>query len=45
VQFRRAHVAAMHGGDEDRATRVSSLTNEEPLGVVEACVDIMWEVV
>ena len=39
------HIAAMHGGNEDRAMRVSSLTNEEPLMVVKACVDIMWEVV
>ena len=35
----------MHGGNEDRATRVSSLTDEEPLVVVKVCVDIMWEVV
>ena len=33
------------GRDEDRATRVSSLTNEEPLMVVEACVDVVWEVI
>jgi hypothetical protein len=31
--------------DKDRATGVSSLTNEEPLVVVQAGVDIMWEVV
>ena len=35
----------MHGGDEDRAARVSSLTNEEPLVVVKACVNIMREVI
>ena len=35
----------MCGGDKDRATGVSSLTNEEPLVVVKACVDIMWEVI
>ena len=35
----------MCGGDKDRATRVSSLTNEEPLVVVKACVDIVWEVI
>ena len=35
----------MCGGDKDRATGVSSLTNEEPLVVVKACVDIVWEVV
>ena len=35
----------MGGRDENRATRVSSLTNEEPLMVVKACVDIMLEVV
>ena len=35
----------MCGGDKDRATWVSSLTNEEPLVVVKSCVDIVWEVV
>ena len=35
----------MCGGDKDRAARVSSLTNEEPLVVVKACVDIVWEVI
>ena len=35
----------MRGRDEDRASWVSSLTNEEPLVVVKACVDIVWEVV
>ena len=35
----------MRGGDEDRATRVSSLANEEPLVVVKACIYIMREVV
>ena len=35
----------MCGGDKDRATRVSSLANEEPLVVVEAGVDIMREIV
>ena len=43
--FCGAHVATMRGGDEDHATRVSSLTNKEPLVVVKACVDIVWEVV
>ena len=35
----------MGGWDKDRAARVSSLANEEPLVVVEAGVDIMREVV
>ena len=35
----------MRGGDEDRASGVSSLANEEPLVVVKTCVDIVWEVV
>ena len=35
----------MRGGDEDRATRVSSLTNKEPLVVVKAHINIVWEVV
>jgi hypothetical protein len=45
VRFSGVYVASMQRGDKDHATRVSSLTNEEPLGVVEACVDIMQEVV
>ena len=45
VRFCRAHVVTMHGGDEDCATGMSSLTDEEPLMVVKACVNIMWEVV
>ena len=32
-------------GDKDRATGVLSLTNEEPLVVVKAGIDIVWEVV
>ena len=35
----------MCGGDKDRATGVSSLTNEEPLVVVKSGVDVVWEVV
>ena len=35
----------MCGGDKDRATGVSSLTNEEPLVAVKSCVDIVREVV
>ena len=35
----------MRGGDEDRATGVSSLTNEEPLVIVKARIDVVWEVV
>ena len=45
VWFRRAYITAMCGGDKDRAARVPSLTNEEPLVVVKACVDIVWEVI
>ena len=45
VWFCRAYIATMRGGDEDRAMGVSSLANEEPLVVVEACVDVVWEVV
>jgi hypothetical protein len=43
--FDGAYVMAMCGGDKDRATRVSSLANEEPLVVVKACVDIVREVI
>ena len=35
----------MRGWDKDRATRVSSLANEEPLVVVEASVNVMGKVV
>ena len=35
----------MCGGDKDRVTGVSSLTNEEPLVVVKVRIDIVWEVV
>ena len=43
--FCGAHVAAMCGGDKDRATGVASLTNEEPLMVMESSIDIVWKVV
>ena len=43
--FRGADIAAMGGGDEDRAPGVSSLANKEPLVVVKASVDIMREVI
>ena len=36
---------AMCRGDEDRATGMSSLTNEDPLVVVKARIDVMWEIV
>ena len=45
MRFNRAYIATMGRWDKDRATRVSSLTNEEPLVVVKACVDIMREVI
>ena len=35
----------MCGGDKDCATGVSPLTNEEPLVVVKACVDVVREVI
>ena len=35
----------MCGGDKDRATGVASLTNEEPLMVMESSIDIVWKVV
>ena len=35
----------MSGWDKDRATGVSSLTNEEPLVVMKACIDVVREVV
>ena len=32
-------------GNEDRAVGMSSLTDEEPLLVMQACIDIVWEVI
>ena len=43
--FCRANIAAMRGGDKDRATWVSSLANEEPLVVVKASIDVMGEII
>ena len=45
MRFCRTHVTAMRRGDEDRAMRVSSLANEEPLVVVKAGIDIVGKVV
>ena len=45
MRFRRAFVAATCRGDKDSATGVLSLTNEEPLVIVKARVDVVWEVV
>ena len=45
MRFSGTYVAAMSGWNEDRATRMSSLANEEPLVVVKAGVDIVWEVI
>ena len=45
MQLRGAYVAMMCGGDENHATGVSSLANKEPLVVVEACVDVVREVI
>ena len=45
VWFCGAYIAAMRGWDEDCMMGVLSLTNEEPLVVMEACIDVMWEVV
>ena len=35
----------MRGGNKDCATGVSSLTNEEPLVIMEVRVDVVWEVI
>ena len=45
VWFRRADITVVCRGNKDRAARVSSLTNEEPVMVVETRVDIVGEVV
>ena len=45
VWFGGSYVALLRGRDKDCVTRVSSLTNEEPLGVVQLGVDVVWEVV
>ena len=36
---------AMRGGDEDRTSGVSALTNEEPLIGMELGIHIVWEVI
>ena len=43
--FYGAHIATVRGGDEDCAARVSSLSNEEPLVVMEVCVNVVGKVV
>ena len=45
MQFGRTHVSAVRGRDEDRATGVSSLANEEPLIDMDLGIDIMREVI
>ena len=45
MRFRGAYIAAMRGRDKDRTTGMSSLTNEEPLVVVKARVDVVREVI
>ena len=45
TRFGRLDIPAMRMGDKDCAMRVSSLANEEPLGVVEMGVDVVWEVI
>ena len=44
VQFGGTHVASVQRGNKDRMAGMSSLTNEEPLGVVELSVDVVWEI-
>ena len=45
TRFHGLDIPSVMMGDKDHAMRVSSLANEEPLGVVELCVDVMWEVI
>ena len=45
MRFRGSYIAAMRGGNENRAAGVSSLANEEPLMIVEARVDVVREVI
>ena len=35
----------VQGRDKNGASRVSSLTNKEPLVVVESGIDVMWEII
>jgi hypothetical protein len=43
--FRREYHLFGGGWNEDSAVRVRSLTDEEPLEIVKACVDGVWKVV
>ena len=43
--FGGSYITLVQGWDEDCMVRVLSLTNEEPLVVVEASVNAVWEVV
>ena len=45
MRCRGAYVSAMCGGNEDRATRVSSSANEEPLVIVETSIDVVRKVI
>ena len=45
MRFGGLDVAAMRRQDEDCVTGVSSLANEEPLGVMESGVNVVWDVV
>ena len=45
MRFGGVYSVSMRRGDKDHAAGVSSLTNEEPLRVVQSGVDIMREVV
>ena len=43
--FGRVNVLLVLGRDKDCVPGVSTLANEEPLVVVEVCIDIVWEIV
>ena len=43
--FGRADIPLMMMRNKDRASRVMSLTNEKPLGIVKMCINVVWEVI
>ena len=43
--FGRVNVPSVLGRDKDYVPGVLTLANEEPLVVVEACINVMWEIV
>ena len=45
VWFSRVHISSMVVWKKDCVTRMLSLANEEPLGVVKSGIKVMWEII